>query len=205
MRIMTALLALLLVAALAGCGEDEVAEAPPPQELTREATGHYCGMIVADHRGPKGQIHLAGTDQPVWFSSVRDTLAFTRLPEEPKTIRAIYVNDMGRASWDAPESGTWIEARQAWYVIGSARRGGMGAPETVPFAEKTAAERFAAAHGGRVVAFADIPDEFILGDAGAPQTSEGMGHMDHGTATEHQGHAPGMSHDGQQMQDGGRE
>ena len=42
-------------------------------------------------------------------------------------------------------------------------RGGMGAPEAVPFAEREAAERFARERGGRVLAFDAIPDEAVLG------------------------------------------
>ncbi len=155
-------LALLAALALAGCGEDERTAAPPPRPLDREAMGYYCNMIVADHAGPKGQIFLADRADPVWFSSVRDTIAFTLLPDEPKNIAAIYVNDMGRASWDSPEPDTWIDARTAWYVIGSRRRGGMGQPEAVPFKEKAAAEKFAAAYGGRVVDFDGIPADYIL-------------------------------------------
>ena len=130
-RLASLLLLALVLPALASCGDDQDARAPAAQELSREAIGHYCNMIVADHQGPKGQIYVADRDQPVWFSSVRDTIAFTLLPEEPKNIVAIYVNDMGRASWEAPEPETWIEARGAWYVIESSRRGGMGAPEAV--------------------------------------------------------------------------
>ena len=107
------------------------AEAPPPAERAR-AIGYYCKMIVQDHQGPKGQIFLSGSAEPIWFSSVRDTLAFTRLPEEPKNVAAIYVSDMGRASWTSPEAGTWIAAEQAWCVIGSERQGGMGAPRPCP-------------------------------------------------------------------------
>ena len=170
------LLALLLATA---CGEERTAEAPPPAELTRAAIGHYCNMIVQDHKGPKGQIFLSGKSEPIWFSSVRDTLAFTLLPEEPKDIAAIYVNDMGRASWDKPEPGTWIEAKDAWYVIGSARQGGMGAPEAVPFAQRADAEGFAAAHDGRVVAFSEIPSDAILG--AVPEVRHGAG-QDHSDA-----------------------
>ena len=111
-----AALALLLVA----CGgEEQTAEAPPPAlEVTAEAIGHYCGMQVTTHDGPKGQIHLASREDPVWFTSVRDTVAFTRLPEEPKDITAIYVNDMARAKqWDQPEPGTWIRLDEALLVI----------------------------------------------------------------------------------------
>lgn len=150
---------------LAGCGKQAApAPAPLPDEVTYAAIGHYCGMPLADHEGPKGQIHLAGQLEPVWFSSVRDTIAFTRLPEEPRDITAIYVNDMGRAkNWARPEPGTWTDARQAWFVIDSDARGGMGAPEAVPFSDKAAAEAFRALHHGRVLRLAEIPDSFVLG------------------------------------------
>ena len=62
-----------------------------------------------------------------------------------------------------PEPGTWIDARGAWYAIESGQAGGMGAPEAVPFSDRAAAEAFTAAFGGRVVAFDDIPEGFILG------------------------------------------
>lgn len=169
-----ALLAVLLAAA--GCGEEETASAapPPPVALTREAVGHYCGMTLVEHPGPKGQILLRGGDtRPVWFSSARDAIAFTALAEEAKAIRAIYVSDMARAeSWDQPGATNWVEARRAHFVLGSDRRGGMGAEEAIPFSDRAAAERFAAEHGGRVLAFAEIPRDWALGsgeDGGAPE------------------------------------
>ena len=177
---------------LAGCGEAEIAAAPEPAKLTRDATGHYCRMIVADHKGPKGQIHLAGRKAPIWFSSVRDTIAFTMLPEESKRIAAIYVNDMSNTPWEEPGPGTWIAAKSAVYVIGSTKRGGMGAAEAVPFKTAEAAKAFAAKFGGHVVAFAKIPREYILGEAGtAPSYGAGdsSGHGTGGT-----GHGAGASH-----------
>lgn len=166
-----ALAAALLGAALAaGCERAAVpAPAPPPAEVSAEATGHYCGMLLVDHEGPKGQIHLAGRAAPVWFSSVRDTIAFTRLPEEPRDITAIYVNDMARARhWAQPEPGSWVEARQAWFVIDSDMRGGMGAPEAVPFSDRAAAEAFGKLHHGRVLRLTDIPDAYVLGPIDMP-------------------------------------
>jgi copper chaperone NosL len=142
---------------------------PPPAALTAEAIGHFCGMALVEHPGPKGQILLRGNDRPVWFSSARDALAFRLLDEESKAIRAIYVSDMARAeSWDAPGATNWVEARRAHFVLGSDRRGGMGAEEAVPFSDRAAAERFAAEHGGRVLSFAEIPREWVLGDDGGP-------------------------------------
>ena len=178
--------AAVLLMALTACGEEpETAAKPEPQELTREAIGYYCNMIVADHTGPKGQVFLKSQAAPVWFSSVRDALAFTLLPEEPKHIAVIYVNDMGAASWASPEPGTWIEAKGATYVIGSEMRGGMGAQEAVPFAEPAQAEAFAARHGGRVVAFAEIPQDYILSsDEPAHSGTGDAGHHDHGHETD---------------------
>lgn len=159
-------LVLLTALSVSACGEEQPkADVQPPAELTREAIGYYCNMIVKDHLGPKGQIFLHGRSEPLWFSSVRDALAFTLLPEEPKNITAIYVNDMGRASWSSPEDDTWIEARDAWFVIGSNKVGGMGAPEAVPFAEQSAARTFAALHGGQVTGFSDLPSAAILSAA----------------------------------------
>lgn len=153
----------LLVAVLAaGCTDRTPVVAPPPQELTRDAVGYYCQMTVVEHSGPKGQVWLSDHDEPLWFTSVRDTLAFTRLPGEPKNIAAIYVTDMGRASWEAPEPGTWIDARTAFYVLGSDRLGGMQTPEVVPFASKDDAHQFITHHGGEITDFQSIPSASIL-------------------------------------------
>ena len=153
---------------LAACGEEQQASAPPaPHEVTDEAIGHYCGMALAEHSGPKGQAILQSRDEPVWFSSARDAIAFTKLPEEPKDIAAIYVTDMAAGKdWDHPEPGTWVDARRAWYVIGSTRKGGMGGDEAVPFGQEQAARHFAEAHGGEVVAFDAVPESYVLGGSG---------------------------------------
>jgi len=157
-------LALVLTSGLTGCGKEERVEIPPPASLTQEAIGYYCNMTVSEHQGPKGQIMLKSLDKPVWFSSVRDTVAFTLLPEEPKDILAIYVTDMSKtSSWENPENGDWIEAKSATFVIGSSKNGGMGAPEPVPFATRQAAVDFTTHHGGKIVAFSEIPESSILG------------------------------------------
>jgi copper chaperone NosL len=162
-------LALLAVLFAAGCGDDDAADAPPPVALTQDAIGHFCGMSLVEHPGPKGQILLRGNDKPVWFSSARDAIAFTYLGEEAKAIRAIYVSDMGRAeSWEVPGATNWVDARRAHFVLGSDRRGGMGTEEAVPFSDAAAAARFVAAHGGRVLAFAEVPRDWVLGDDGTP-------------------------------------
>ena len=163
-----ALVAALLLLPLSACSKQgKQAALPPPQEISASSTAQFCGMLLSEHSGPKGQIFVRGNPQPLWFASVRDTLAFTLMPETPKDIAAIYVSDMGRAkNWDQPERGAWIEAHRALYVIGSRARSGMNADETVPFGDADAARRFAVENGGRVVAFADIPQSFVLSSNG---------------------------------------
>lgn len=166
MRRLALAFALLIPASLVGCHE-EVAKLPSPQKMTAEAIGHYCGMNLFEHPGPKGQIFAASLIEPVWFSSVRDTIAFTMLPDEPKDIQAIYVSDMGKApSWDKPGADNWVEARKALFVIGSRVKGGMGGDEVVPFSDRDAATKFAAANGGRIVGFDEVPREYVLASSG---------------------------------------
>lgn len=163
MSIKPILILLFCLPLVAGCWQDEVVEVPAPAQLTQDAVGYYCNMTVADHPGPKGQIHLKGAKAPLWFSSARDTVAFTMLPGESKKIAAIYVHDAGNlADWRRPGDDAWIEARSAHYVIHSAMKGGMGQPETVPFASVEKAKSFIAKHGGKLVAWAEIPTGYVI-------------------------------------------
>lgn len=175
MRTSALVLGALALLALAACKEE--AEKPLPQTLTDAAIGRYCGMTLAEHEGPKGQIFLEGIDEPVWFSSATDVVAFTLLPEEPKDVAAIYVSDMGAAeSWADPGADNWTDATAASFVIRSDARSGMGGKEAVPFAERAAAEAFAARHGGEVVAFDAIPEDYVFGSGALPETADGDHH-----------------------------
>lgn len=150
---------------LQGCTKEEPAAVlPDPVAMTEEAVGYYCNMNILEHTGPKAQIHLKGIEMPVWFSQVRDGVAFLRSPEETFEVVAVYVNDMGKAKqWDFPGDDTWINAENAWFVIGSVKSGGMGAPEVIPFASGDDAKAFIAESGGTAVRLADIPDDYVLG------------------------------------------
>lgn len=155
---------LILLLFLAAC-RDETAQDIAPLALTADATDHYCQMNVTEHQGPKAQIHLEGLPQaPLFFTQVRDAVAYARLPEQTHRILAIWVNDMGAdgATWAAPGAANWIDAQIALYVIGSTRTGGMGAPELVPFADSAKATAFAAANGGDVVTLAQVPDSAVI-------------------------------------------
>lgn len=150
------ILSLGLALIASACSKEEAAVVPPAQTMAADATGYYCGMLLSEHSGPKGQILLASGGDPVWFTSVRDTFNFLRLPEEPKDVAAVYVSDMGAAAtWEQPGADNWIPAAGAVFVIDSDREGGMGGAEAVPFGKQDAATAFVAAHGGRIVGFED--------------------------------------------------
>lgn len=158
---MRGLLALILL--LAACRQ-EVTKVPDPVALSDNALGYFCQMNVAEHDGPKGQIHLANLSQPLFFAQVRDVIAYLKGPEREADITAIYVSDMGAAqSWTQPGEMNWIDARSAVYVVGANVRGGMGAPEIVPFASKKGAQDFTEAYGGAIMTLDEIPDDAALG------------------------------------------
>ncbi|MHC2411751.1 nitrous oxide reductase accessory protein NosL [Bradyrhizobium diazoefficiens] len=138
------ILCMIVALVLASCNRDgSDAVMPPPAALNSDAMGVFCGMNVLEHPGPKGQIITASRIDPYWFTSVRDTVAFTLMPDQPRDIRAIYVSDMARApSWEEPGATNWIDAKKAFFVIESRKQGGMGAAEAVPFGNRAAADAF---------------------------------------------------------------
>ncbi|MFK7792520.1 MAG: nitrous oxide reductase accessory protein NosL [Devosiaceae bacterium] len=163
-------LPLLVLAALslAAC-QEEVSVLPDPVDMTADAVGHYCQMDILEHLGPKAQIHLAGLTAPLFFSQVRDAIAYQRMPEQQYEIVAIYVSDMGDpdATWDIPGISNWISADDAHYVRGGDIVGGMGVPELVPFSSQDNAQAFALQHGGEVISLADVSDTDVLSPVGA--------------------------------------
>jgi copper chaperone NosL len=157
------MLILLVTLPLAAC-RDDTAALPLPVAMTEEAVGHYCQMHLLEHAGPKAQAYLAGLPNPLFFSQVRDVVAYQRMPEQSDPVTIAYVSDMGAtgATWDDPGAENWIAATEAHYVVGSTALGGMGAPELVPFARPEDAQAFAARHGGQVLRLDQIPDSAVL-------------------------------------------
>ncbi len=163
-----------LVLLMACDGRQGATPPPPPAELTSDAVGHYCSMVIAEHPGPKAQIFAADATAPLWFPSVRDMFAYTMLPEENQDIRAIYVSDTGATDDYADiAQGAWIDARDALYVLGSEIEGGMGLPEAVPFADHDKAAAFADRHGGAIASFDDVSPDFVFAEGEADPAAAG--------------------------------
>lgn len=163
-----ALLLLLAFAALTlvGCdqrsGFDERAQ---PLMLAEDTLCFYTGLRLTDFGGPKAQLHFTG-DAPRFYA---DTVKMfhVMLNPDPRAgaVRAAFVQDMSDSDWFAPGD-RWIDARDAWYVQGSALIGPLG-PTLASFSSQTAAERFATEHGGTTLRFADVNADMVIIDGGA--------------------------------------
>lgn len=157
--------ALLLATLLLGaCGPSGTAPVQPA-ELTRE---HYCaldGMLLADYPGPKAQIHYAGQPTPEFFCDTVEMFALLLKPEQARQVTAAFVQDLDQTTWDAPK-GAWIDAKKAFYVVGTRKRGAMG-PTLPSFGSRAGAEKFAATEGGKVLAYAEITPDMARLDGGA--------------------------------------
>lgn len=158
--------AVLLLAAtlLAACGPAATGTAAP-REITRESFCALDGMLLADYPGPKAQIHYAGQPDPDFFCDTMEMFSLLLKPEQARKVVAAYVQDLDKTSWDAPQ-GAWMDAKAAFYVVGSKKRAAMG-PTLPSFGTRAGAEKFAAAEGGKVLAFAEITPDMARLDGGA--------------------------------------
>jgi len=141
---------------LAACSEP--AKPALPRELAADTACALDGMILVDFPGPKAQIHY-DRGEPDFFCDTREMFSILLRPEQKKRIVAIYTQDMGKADWTRPE-GQWIEAKTAFYVVGSPRRGSMG-PTVPSFAREADARTFAKQYGGKVLPFAEVTIDMV--------------------------------------------
>ena len=167
-----------LAVGLAGCVGGP--GTPAPVALTGGVACDVCGMVIEKHPGPDGQIFYrnqspAGHDNPARFDSLKQCFFpyFLEHRQRGWTATVLYVIDYSAIDYtlqtDAgdtyisshPEADAFAPARDLSYVVGSDIVGAMG-PDFIPFTDRTEAVEFAAEHGGRVLAFADI-DEGVIG------------------------------------------
>jgi len=151
--------ALGAVAALAGCSRSEDTASLAPVEIDRSTSCELDGMLLADYPGPKAQVHYAGQERPSFFCDTVELFNVLLAGEQVRAVRAVYVQDMGAADWNAPH-GHWIDAKAAFYVLGSKRHGSMG-PTIASFAQEADAARFVAEYGGKLLRFADVKPDMV--------------------------------------------
>ncbi|AYG07707.1 NosL protein [Pseudomonas fluorescens] len=160
------LLSLLLVGCdkpvAAGAGDGPVAFHPADE-------CHVCGMVISEFPGPKGEVVEQGAAKK--FCSTAEMLGWWLQPENHHAQSKLYVHDMGRSHWDTPDDAHLIDAKTAYYVLGTGLKGAMGVV-LASFAEQAEAQKIAADTGGRVLRFEEI-------DLALLQQPSGMGHSSH--------------------------
>lgn len=132
-------------------------QAAPQDEVAGDTRCPVCGMFVAKYENWLAQIRLAD-GEVLFFDGVKDLLVFHFHPEKygkaaGSDIREIWVKDYYTLSW--------IDGRQAFYVIGSDVYGPMG-KEFIPFASRDAAENFKQDHKGeKILLFDEVTDDLV--------------------------------------------
>lgn len=124
-----------------------------PLEPTDDTACVLDGMILKDYAGPKAQIHYT-EGKPDFFCNLTELFDVVRAPESRRAVAALFVQDMGKADWDHPRA-NWIDAKTAFYVVGSRKHGSMG-PTFGAFATASDADAFAAREGGKVLRFDQV-------------------------------------------------
>lgn len=147
---------LLMAAALVACHKP--VETTAPVEITSATSCSLDGMVLAEFPGPKAQIHYA-TGKPDYFCDTTEMFSIYLQPEQKKRITGIYTQDMAKTDWEKPQA-NWIDAKQAFYVLGSKKTGSMG-PTLAAFAHSSDADDFAKKFGGKVVKFEQVTPEMV--------------------------------------------
>lgn len=158
---------LVLVFVLVGCSEQGEQEQMLHQAVAIESSDecHLCGMLIVNFSGPKGELFRKGItkadgDEVKKFCSTRDMFSFYLDPENKRNVTSILVHDMSKAPWESPNDEFFIDARKAWFVIGSSQTGAMG-KTLASFSKKVDADAFAQEFGGRVIDFDSVDYDAI--------------------------------------------
>jgi copper chaperone NosL len=154
--------ALLLLFLLTACSETpaELQAAQKAMAIESHEECHLCGMIISGFPGPKGQLYERGKPHSLKFCSTRDMFAYLLDPEHQHAIQTSYVHDMTVSPWDHTNEQTYIDARQAWYVVGHNKKGAMG-PTLASFSDQKIAITFAEQYGGQIYHFEDINQHLL--------------------------------------------
>ena len=125
---------------------------------------HLCGMLITRFDGPKGEVFRKETgDQVFKFCSTRDLFSYYLDPENKRNVAQMFVHDMSKMPWgsESIDDKYFIDAKTAWYVVGSEKTGAMG-DTLASFSQQSDAQAFAKEFGGKVISFADINYDVLM-------------------------------------------
>jgi len=126
-------------------------------DVPKDAKCPVCGMFV--HKYPKWSALMVVKGQKHYFDGVKDMMKYyifdADFPYKREEIEQLKVSDF----YTLKE----IEAKEAYYVIGSDVFGPMG-DELIPFESEEGAKNFMGDHkGDKIVKFDEITDKMVMG------------------------------------------
>jgi len=126
-------------------------------EVPKKAKCPVCGMFVAKY--PKWAARIEADSRNYYFDGVKDMMKFyifdVDFPFDRNKMIHMEVTDFYTIEA--------IEAKQAFYVIGSDMYGPMG-NELIPFSTHDAAENFMKDHRGKkIILFHEITPQLVMG------------------------------------------
>jgi nitrous oxide reductase accessory protein NosL len=137
----------------------EIAQAtlPEPMVIPSNITCGKCGMYPA--RFPQWQSQIIFTDGMMTpFDGCK--CMFNFMNSMDKFDKAHARNDIA-VSWVKDfNSGKWLNAEDAFYIVGSQKMGPMG-KELIPFSDQTAAMQFKGEHGGAIMSYTEITPDVL--------------------------------------------
>lgn len=132
-------------------------QAEPLTEIDKGSRCPVCGMFVAKYPNWLSQIIL-DNDTVLTFDGMKDLMVYYFHPEKygdagKDNLKEIWTKDY--------YSLKWLDARQAFFVIGSDVYGPMG-HEFIPFASQEAATSFLTDHRGtKILTFTEINQQLV--------------------------------------------
>lgn len=147
---------LFLVCVITACGEPAQEQTPHgPLAFESSDECHVCGMVITRFPGPKGQAYDNRDKQSKKFCSTVALMSWYLQPENQSNVAEIYVHDMAETRWDSPIDTRLISAREAYFVIGSSKKGSMG-KTIASFATRQQAQEFSKKWQGNLITFDEI-------------------------------------------------
>ena len=132
-------------------------DAPAPIEIVEDISCGKCGMYPAKY--PQWQTQIVFNDgEMASFDGCKCMFGFLFKMSEYDKIHTSA--DVGAVWVREFNTGNWIDAKKAHYVIGSGEMGPMG-KELIPFADAGSAETFQKEHGGQIAQYDDISMETL--------------------------------------------
>jgi copper chaperone NosL len=156
----------IVVTSLISCSDKAKQQRVIHQAVAMESGDecHLCGMLITRFDGPKGEVFRKELGDKVFkFCSTRDMFSYYLDPENKRNVAQMLVHDMSKMPWgsDSIEDKYFIDAKTAWYVVGSEKIGAMG-KTLASFSQNKDAIAFAKEFGGQVISFKDIKFDTLL-------------------------------------------